>query len=272
MLTKFEVTNGQGDVLSFPLGDNSSGYTVQNIDGLDPVKSTLSSTQFAGVAGAQFQSAQRETRNIKLKLGFDPDPLVDSVGSLRRKLYSYFLPESEIGLTFYDDDGLVVNIAGVVETFDAPLFAQEPVADISIINYDPDFIASTSTVLTGTSTESSAVTVVDYDGDIPVGFVFKLNVNRTLSEVTIYQTVGSDIRSLDYSGPLSAGDVLTISTVPGAKGATLTHLGSTTPVLYGIPLESNWLKMQRGANQLRVYAVGAPIPYSIEYTTRYGGL
>lgn len=273
MLTKLEVTSGQGSLLSLPLSDISSGFIVQQIDGLDPVKATLSSTAFSGLDGEQFQSSRRETRNIKITLGLDPDPLVDTVRTLRKQLYAYFLPRSVINLTFYMDDGLTVSIAGVVETFESTLFAQEPSVDISIICYDPDFYVPTSSVLAGNSTESSAVTVVDYDGEIPTGFVFTLNVNRTLGDVTIYNTTPNEgIRSLDYTGSLVAGDVLTISTVTGGKGATLTHLGASSSVLYGISPQSSWVDLKPGSNQIRIYAAGTAIPYTISYTTKYGGL
>jgi hypothetical protein len=114
---------------------------------------------------------------------------------------------------------------------------------------------------------------LNYDGEVETGFVFTLNVNRTLSEVTIYNTTPNEgIRSLDFSGSLVAGDVLVINTITGSKGATLTHLGASSSVLYGVSPQSSWLDLKPGSNQLRVYAVGAAIPFTIAYTTKYGGL
>ena len=273
MLTMLEV-NGQGGLLSLPLSDISSGFIVQQVDGLDPVKATLSSTAFAGLDGEQYQSSRRETRNIKITLGLDPDPLVDTVRTLRKRLYSYFLPKSQITLTFYMDDGLTVSIAGVVESFETTIFSQTPSVDISIICYDPDFYDPTPQTLNGNSTESSAVTNLTYDGEVETGFVFTLNVNRTIGEVTIYNTTPNEgIRSLDFTGSLVAGDVLTISTVTGNKGATLTHLGASSSVLYGVSPQSSWVDLKPGLNQIRIYVTGAAgIPYSMQYTTKYGGL
>jgi hypothetical protein len=170
------------------------------------------------------------------------------------------------------DDGLTVSIAGVVESFETTLFAQEPSVTISVICYDPDFYVPAETV-PGNTTESSAVTYLTYDGEVETGFVFTLNVNRTLSEVTIYNTTPNEgVRSLDFTGSLVAGDVLTISTVTGSKGATLTHLGASSSVLYGVSPQSTWVDLKPGSNQIRIYAVGAAIPYTIEYSTKYGGL
>jgi hypothetical protein len=125
MLVAFEVSTRQGDTLTLPLDDVSSGVIVQNISGLAPVKATLVSSSFAGVDGEQYQSSRRETRNITIKLGLDPDPLTSSVSELRQQLQGFFMPKSEIDLTFYRNDTVDVSIAGVVESFDSELFSQD---------------------------------------------------------------------------------------------------------------------------------------------------
>lgn len=273
MLTKFDVRTAQGDQVTLELDDTSQGYIVQEISGLDPVKATLVSSSFAGTDGEQYQSSRRETRNIKIQLGLDPDPFTDTVRSLRKRLYGYFMPKSEVTLVFYMDDGLTVNIVGRVESCETALFTQEPAVDISIICYDPDFYVPTPVRIPGSSTAGNVNSVVSYDGEVETGIVFKLSVNRTLTDFSIYHTLPSgELRQLDFSAPLVSGDVLTISTVTGDKGATLSHLGSSSSVLYAISPQSSWIEMAPGKNLLRVYAAGAGVPYTIDYTTRYGGL
>lgn len=273
MLTKLDVSTSQGDLLTLQLDDDSTGFIVQDIEGLDPVKATLVSSAFAGMDGEKYQSGRREFRNIKIQLGLDPDPLVDSVRELRKRLYGYFMPKSEVTLGFYMEDGLHVNIVGRVETFESPLFTQEPVVDISIICYDPDFYDPTPVVVSGTTTASTLQTLFANNGEVDTGIVFTLNVNRTLTDFSIYHTPPSDdLRQLDFSGSLVAGDVLTISTVPGDKGATLVRSGTSSSVLYAISPQSSWIELAPGDNLLQVYAPGAGIPYTIQYTTRYGGL
>jgi hypothetical protein len=146
--------------------------------------------------------------------------------------------------------------------------------DISVICFDPDFYDSeTSGHTTGVSTSGTAATTISYDGSVSTGIVFTLNVNRTLTDFTIYQTTPSgELRQLDFSGSLVAGDVLTISTVIGDKGATLIHSGASSSVLYAIPPQSNWIQLEPGDNQIRVYASGAGVPYTIDYVSKYGGL
>lgn len=274
MLTKVEVRTRQGNLLSLQLDDISDGYVVQDIQGLDPVKATLVSSGFAGQDGEQFHSSRREARNPRFQIGFEPtDPEMVSVRDLRNQLYNFFMPKKEITLRFYMSNGLVVEAIGRVETFESILFTQEPMADISIMCFDPDFYELTTTVVSGLSTDAVAPTEITYNGTVETGIRLILDVNRTLSEFTVYHTPpGDGIRSLQFVAPLVAGDRLTISTVFGNKGATLLRGGTETSLLYAISPQSNWIEFTKGVNSFQVYAVGAGIPASVEYITRYGAL
>jgi hypothetical protein len=110
MLTKVEVRASQGGFISLPLDDASSGYIVQSVEGLDPVKATLVSSSFAQQDGSKYQSSRRESRNIKLTLGLEPDWVNDTVRSLRSRLYSTFMPKNAVDMTFLMSDGLEVGI------------------------------------------------------------------------------------------------------------------------------------------------------------------
>ena len=274
MLTKVEVRTKQGNLLSLQLDDISDGIIVEEIEGLDPVNATLVSSDFAGLDGAQYQSGRRETRNIKIKLSLDPvDPGVTPVRSLRNRLYNFFMPKTEIDLRFIMIDGLAVDIHGVVDDFKSPMFAQNPEVDVSITCFDPDFVDPTPVLVTGMFTSDGSPRLVTYDGTVDTGIKLVLNVNRTLTEFTVYHTPpNDDIRTMQFVAPLVAGDVLTISTVTGDKGATLTRGGVTTSILYAISPQSIWTELVHGVNALRVYAEGTGIPLTIQYTERYGGL
>lgn len=273
MLTKVDITTPQGSLLSLPLDDDSSGFRVAEIEGLDPVKATLVSSSFAQVDGEQYQSSRRETRNLKLKIELDPDPLTDTVRSLRQKLYTYFMPKTEAVYIFYMEDGLQVNIGGRVESFETALFTREPAVDISIICYDPDFIDPVSADILGMTTADVNPTNVDYEGTVETGVKFNLSVDRSVDQFTIYHTTPSgEIRTLEFSGSLIAGDELHIITIPGEKDAYYFRSGVKTNILYGISPESSWIALEPGVNQLKVYAEGAGIPLTFEYYIRYGGL
>lgn len=273
MLVKVEAQNPQGDVLSLELEDISDGFVVANVDGLDPVKAEIVSSSFAQLPGSDYQSSSRGERNVVIKLALEPDYVDTSVQDLRDRLYNFFMPQEEVLLRFYRFDGLAVYSSGRVETCDVEMFTQEPSADISIILFDPDLIRTTGDSLSGNTVSTSTETTVTYPGTASVGYVFTLNVDRTLTEFTIYHRLpDGSLNSMDVQASMVAGDVVKISTVDRNKYATLTRSGMTTSLLYGVTVQSTWTQFKKGTNKLRVYATGAAIPYTVEWTPRYGGL
>jgi tail protein len=272
MLTLVEV-RGQGGMLSLPLEDSALGYDIQDIQGLDPVKATLVSSSFAQQDGAQYQSARREARNIRLVLGLYPDYASDSVRSLRQRLYPFFMPKTAVSLRFFMADGLTVDIDGRVETFESTMFTEEPGVEISLLCFDPDFIDPEPVEIEGATTSGSSTVSVNYEGTVETGIELILDVNRTLGEFTIYhQLPDGSIKTMDFQAPLLTGDTVTINTVSGNKSAVLTRASVDSSILYGISPQSNWLELDTGSNAIRVYAEGAAVPYTINYIRRYGGL
>lgn len=273
MLTSVEVRTSQGSSLTLNLEDDNSGVTVESIDGLDPVKATLVSSSFANLDGQQFHSARREARNLTFKLGLEPVFISDTVQSLRRRLYEYFMPKSTIFMQFNTAEGESKEIYGVVETFETPLFSKEPGIDISVMCFDPDFIDSELASFSGGTTSASVDVQVEYPGTVETGINFKLHVNRTLSEFTIYhRPPDGTLRSLNFVAALAAGDEVEINTVVGNKYARLTRAGVQSSLLYAIQPQSNWIELQPGLNLFHVYATGVTIPYDVQYYPRYGGM
>jgi len=273
MLVKVEARNDQGKLLTLSLTDYTEGITIEDITGLDPVKATLVYSDFAGQDLSAFQSARRDKRNLVFTLGYEPDYVATNVRDIRRRLYTFFMPKTNVNLRFYEDDGLVVNIAGRVESFDSPRFTRDPDATISIICENSNFVDTTPKTFNGNTTAGTTESPLTYVGSVETGFVFTLNVNRTITNLTIYNTPEDNIaKQMPIAIAMVAGDTLKISTVPGNKYAILTHLGSDQEVVYGIDPSANWLNLFPGLNKLRVLASGAVIPYSIAYTDKYGGL
>lgn len=276
MIIKVECRNTQGNLLTFNLDEDDSGYVVRDIDGLDPVNATLVSSSFAGLDGEQYQASKREKRNIVIKLDLEPDAATTSVRKLRKRLYGFFMPKSPIALRFFldeEDDNLTVDIAGRVESCGVPLFTAEPQVDISILCFDPDFVDPEGVEFAGSTTATETETAIGYNGEVAAGFLLTLNVDRSLSEFSLYHRTADDqLRQLDFAGALVSGDVLKISTVTGNKFATLNHLGTETSALDNVSPQSIWSEFTPGENYIRLYAEGTPIPFTIEYVTRYGGL
>ena len=278
MLSKVDVISINGGVLELPIydPDDDQEFPIRDIQGLDPVKANLVSSSFAQLDGAQFQSSRRETRNIIFKLGMYSDFVDSSIQQLRRYLYTFLMPKSNVTLRFYVDDGTTIDIEGYVETFDAPLFVKDPEATISLLCYDPDFKSINPVQIEGVTVPTAIDTPIDYEGDVDTGFIFTLLVNRTIDEFVIANILpGGSVIALGFASsaaPLLNGDILTISTVPGSKYARFVRGGVTSSILWGIDPTSDWLKLFPGVNNIRVQAAGAAIPWTIDYTDRFGGL
>lgn len=273
MIDHVEVRTAAGALLDLPLNDASSGLIVEDIGGLGPVKASIVSSSFAGLDGSQYQSSRRENRNITIRLALEPDYYTTSVRDLRTMLYRFFMTKSQVNLTFYMADGLVVTIDGRVESCEPVLFTNEPKVDISILCFDPDFLVPTPATLSGGTVSDTTETLVHYDGSIEAGITFTLNLNRSLSAFTIYHKLpDNSVRTSDFAISLASGDTFTFNTVSGNKFVTLVRSGVSTNPLYAMSPQSNWIELQPGDNYLRVYATGASIPYSVTYTPRYGGL
>lgn len=273
-MSKVEVRTGLGMLLTLPLDDYTNGYVVEEILGLDPVKATIASSTFATLDGGILQNRRREMRNIILKLRLEPNYAITSVRALRNHLYSFFETKMDVSLRFFMLDGLTVDISGVVESCEAPPFSEEPGMQVSILCPDPDFLALDPVVVSGEETVSTLDEfVITYEGTVPTGILFQLNLNRSESDFTIYQRPPDNVlRQLDFAASLVNLDVLKINTVPGNKYITLTRSGSDTSLLYGMSPTSKWITLMPGDNNFRVYATGAAIPFTITYTPRYGGL
>lgn len=271
-LNKLEVRTSQGSLLTLSFEDISDGLVVQKIEGLDPVKATLVSSSFAQLDGAQYHTSRREPRNIKLSLGLEADYVTNLVGDIRDRLYEFFMPKTEVSLQFYTYLERL-NILGRIESFETSLWSQESVVDISIMCFDPDFYESTSVTFEGETTSGLTETLLNYIGTVETGILFKMFPQRTFSAFTIYHTPpDGTLRVLEFAETLSPNDVLTISTSVGSKYVTRLRGGVETSRVYALSPQSNWIELLPGENNIRVYAEGQPIPFSIEYTPKYGGL
>jgi hypothetical protein len=275
VLTEVDVTNVRSDTLQLPLLSAAGGFAVRDIQGLDPVNAAVTTSSMAQLDGAQYQNARRDMRNITMKLGLTPNFVDTTVDSLRQTLYDYFMPKSNIGLTFWKDGSVYAVCSGMVEDFQNTMFSADPEVDISIICFDPDFYAPSVTNTSFTTVSTTDTTTFNYPGSSDAGLIFTLNVNRALlSSFTVFNTTPDNVlTSFEMTGAFVSGDVITINSIPGQKSATLTRAGITTSALSMVdPTNSGWPVFQRGVNLFRAFASGAAVPCSVAYTTKYGGL
>lgn len=273
MLTLVEVTNDSSNTLRFPVADSSSGYSVRDVEGLDPVDATLTSSSEAQRDGASPQNARRDVRNILIKLGLEPDYSSTTVQSLRTALYDYFLPKKNITLGFYIDDVLFVTTSGQVETCQAPMFTEDPEVDVTIVCYDPDFYAPSEQVFSGNTTSGTDFQTISYPGTSETGVVFALSINRIMSSFALYNTTpDGSTQVVQVNGSFAPGDIVTINSVVGQKAVTLLRGGIASSVMFYRDISSDWITLEKGDNHFRAFTSGAAIPYTVTYTPKYGAI
>lgn len=274
MLISVEVSNGLDEALTLPLEDISDGYLVKDIDGLDPVKATIVSTNFAMRNGVQYQASHTEERNLVITLGLEPDYAIGTVRDLRTRLYNFFMPATLVTLRFNHTDMPPVEIVGRVESFGAPPFAQEPEAVISILCFKSPFYELEPTVINGTTNTDPFSAAHRYVGTVETGLSLSMTLGRVSSGFTIFQAHPSGVeRVFEFALPLLDGDLLNIDTSPGSKSAYLIRDGILLSALRGVSPTSDWPTLLPGDNYMRIYEPGLPpIAYTISYTNKYGGL
>lgn len=274
MLTEVQATSVQGSILNLPLGEVTSGIYIKEIEGLDPVKATIVSSSFPNKNGEVYQASRREPRDIKLRLGLEPDYISEEPKNVRRRLYQFFMPNTFVSLQFTDSDNLVVTISGMIESFEAPLFVPEPDVYISVRCFDPDFVDFDNLIsLPGSTVSNTLDTTIVYDGSVETGIEFYLVVNRDVDEFSIYNTMpNGQFRQMNFAWPLHNGDQVNFITYPGKKSIELVRAGIKSSLLYAMSPDSSWIDFWPGTNLFRVYAEGAPINYLLYYNNRYGGL
>lgn len=273
MLNEVEAHNSQGAILNLALDDISDGIVLSGVDGLDPVEAKIVTSSFATVDGTQYHAASRADRNIVFHFDLEPDYTTESVKDVRKRLYAYFMPKTPVDLIFKDTVDPDVTISGRIESCGAPLFTKEPKMDVSIICFRPDFVDPVEVVVSHNTVSDSSTFTINYPGTVETGIVFKMTLNRSLTEFTLTNTAGDgELQRMDFASPLLSGDVLEINTIALQKDAKRTRSGIEVPLLYGVSPQSSWIELRPGINTFRIYAAGAAIPCTITYTAKYGGL
>lgn len=286
MLTEIQAYNNQGEytMLSMPLGEVTNGIFVVDVQGLDPVKATIASSNFANMDGAQFHSSRREARNIKLRLGLEPDYINEEPQDVRNTLYGFFMPKANVDLRFVNSNGIAYLISGVVESFESALFTQEPMVDISIMCFDPDFIRGN---IEDRWTDYESVymysvasiigTPVQNPGTVNTGLTFQFSPDRAITDFTLYNSTESEgTQSMAFTIPMQAYDTLQVDTSPGKKRVELFRANNSLgSYLHTLSPQSDWIYLLPGENMFRMYEAGSgadPLYHFITYKVRYGGL
>lgn len=304
MIKSVTVVNYLGESLKMELTrPEESGFIIQDIKGLGPVKADINITELSTGDGAVYNSARLNSRNIVFGLIFLPNPTIEDS---RQKSYKYFPIRKPVKLLF-ETDNRTCECTGYVESNEPDIFSSQESTQISVICGDP-YLYSTGednlnvTVFSGIepvfefpfSNESLTENLIEfgefrsdaertivYNGDLEIGVTIHIYALGAASHITIYNSgtreimrINTDkLEKLTGSG-IILGDQLIITTIKNNKSIMLLRDGRYTNVLNILDRDADWFQLTKGDNVFAYTAeTGATnLWFQIENQTVYEGV
>lgn len=304
MIKSVTVVNYLGESLKMELTrPEESGFIIQYINGLGPVKADINNTEMSTGDGAVYNSARLNSRNIVFGLTFLPVPTIEHT---RQKSYKYFPIKKPVKLLF-ETDNRICECTGYVESNEPDIFSSQESTQISIICSDPYLYSAGEdglniTVFSGIeavfefpfSNESLTENLIEfgeiqnntertivYHGDLEIGVTIHIYALGEASHITIYNSGTREMMRIDTdklakltgSGIVS-GDQLIITTVKNNKSIMLLRDGLYTNVLNILDRDADWFQLTKGDNVF-VYVAETGmtnLQFRIENQTVYEGV
>jgi hypothetical protein len=282
VLQRVELFSSNPSAPELPLGGfmaSDDPVQVRSIDGLGPVKAEVASTEFATGRGELLQGSSVGKRNIVMTLGLNPDWAEQTMSNLRQKLYRYLLPQAWTKLRFFSDYLPVVDIEGIVESFEPNIFSQDPEIQVSILCHKPDFIEADAITYEGVVDDGTVELEFDYIGTQPTGL--ELRIDRTVANPSYFGDISVTLKS-PVDPQIFVAEAVTVDTlkyfklssVPNAKRVQSIAVadGAITNLLGKMTTDSVWPEIRPGTNALSVACAENGQKWSMAYFNRFGGL
>lgn len=277
MLTTVRAYSARESADTLLLADNGRAETdllqVRDITGLEPVEAAINTIPFGFLDGDSYAGSSVSKRNIVLTIKPNPNWIDWTYEKLRRILYAYFMPKSQVRLVFETDEIPPVEITGYVESIDPAIFSKDGEIQISIICPYPHFMAVTPIVVTGFTNGDPLE--FDYDGSVETAVNLEVlwdsGVPLGSTDIQIDQSAFS---SFIVSAPVNATTYFIMNSVPGNKYVrTVDSLsGEWTNILANIQEGSIWPILKPGPNYFNVATESDVYTWKLTYYKRYGGL
>ena len=249
---------------------------ITNIDGLGPVKANVNTSPYGSMDGAAYNGSNVADRNIVATITLNPDWDIWTPSKLRKLVYSYFIPKSNVRLVFESDaDYPPVEIFGYVETCEPNIFSKDLEIQISIICPNPYFQAVNYVVEAG-QTGDAPINIVN-DGTVDSG----INVVLTKSsgaDPTLFKIQVRDVADEHFwvDAGLTTGVRFEMNSVPGQKYIRNVNIGTgdITNLLYTKEEGSTWPLLKPGVNAFFIQNTpsGSVNDWVLNYYPRFGGL
>jgi len=249
---------------------------IRNIDGLNPVKASVNTSPFGSVDGAAYIGSNVPTRNIVLTVHPNPDWNIWTYESLRRLIYSYFMPKLATRLDFYSDDLVPVTITGIVEDVGLNQFSKDPEFLVSVICPNPYFTSLEPHIITGQSIRADGDVVhIEYAGNIETGIHVEVTAASGPDPTSIGVQIGDpSISYFNTEASVAELQYFEMNSVPMEKFVQNVDIGGGTIInlLPKVQPGSSWPILKPGENDFSVITDTGIQDWELRYFDRFGGL
>lgn len=256
----FENERGNTFTLS-PASDLSTPYAIVDIDGLNPPKAAINTSELAQIDGAQFNSAKLEMRTINVAFVIN-----DNAAANRVAVYQVLKTKHQIKVS-YQSEIRDVFINGYVESIEVDYTGHPQQISVAILCPYPYWQAAQSIVndlsqLIGmfhfafASTmapelvfgyiDTTANVVIDNTGDVETGIIAELYAKEQVTNPRIIDYDTGDF--IQINATMQVADLITIDTRAGHKAVTLLRDGVTSNVFNAVAKGSTWLQLHIGGS------------------------
>ena len=278
MIKSITVTNHLNESIKLELGfPERSGFLIQEISGLGPVKGDINVSELSSVDGSIYNSARLSSRNIVFNLALSENPTIEDT---RQKSYKYFPVKKRIRLLI-ETTNRTAEIFGYVESNEPIIFSRQETTQISIVCPNPYFYsdgpkgkqitsfsgfekvfsfpfsneALSDKLLNMGNIIKNQIQIILYDGDSEIGFNIEIHSVGTAEHVRIYNVDTLENMKIDTDKlialtgqPIIIGDSIFISTIKGDKSIQLLREGVYYNIINCLDRDVTWMFLRKGDN------------------------
>lgn len=255
----FEVSveNKKGNKISFVQNEN---YAITSITGLASPDAAINTVNVGSFDGERFNSSKLGMRNIVMTIA-----ILGDIETNRIALYKVL--KSKEWIKFNYKNGLRdVYIEGYIESAPIDLFTQNQEVQVSILCPDPYFknaeeiIEDMNLIIsmfyfpfaiadegqTFSQYDEILEKVIINNGDVAKGMVIELRAIGEVVNPKIFNRDTTEFFGLNIT--MQEGDVITVSTVKGAKTVHLLRNAADINIFNNIMKNIAWLQLEPGDN------------------------
>lgn len=284
---KFILENAKGDQLTF--NEIGGAFTITEIDGLNPPRATINTSEIATIDGQMFDGSKLEMRTLNVAFAIERNAAANRIEVF--KVLKTKQPVKAYFTNAYRD----VYINGYVESLEIGYYDLKQIVTVAIVCPRPywqgaqDIVnavsqtinafhfpfASTANpkeILFGYIDPTANVEIVNL-GDVRTGLIIELYANAAVSDPKIIDYMTGEYIELDFD--MQEADTVIIDTRAGEKTVTLLRDGQYTNIFNSLVKGSTWLQLDYGGG-VYTYEVGggnaAYLTVRISHTDIYEGV